>query len=146
MVDGFDLACPARGASGSDPVIYNHMVVDAAVPQRADRLFRALADATRRDIVTRTLLHEESVSALARRYPMSFAAVQKHVAVLESAGLVTKRRHGREQLVRGNRRTVRDAHELLDELETLWRGRIDRFGEVLAGEPSETDDREGAGR
>ena len=114
------------------------MVVGTSEPQRADRLFRALADGTRRDIVTRTLLHEESVSALARRYPMSFAAVQKHVAVLEGAGLVTKRRHGREQLVRGNRRTVRDAHELLDELETLWRGRIDRFGEVLAGEPSET--------
>jgi DNA-binding transcriptional ArsR family regulator len=114
--------------------MYNHMVVGTVDQQRADRLFHALADATRRDIVTRTLLHEESVSALARRYPMSFAAVQKHVAVLEGAGLVTKRRQGREQLVRGNPRSVRDAHEVLDELETLWRGRIDRFGEVLAGQ------------
>jgi DNA-binding transcriptional ArsR family regulator len=108
------------------------MVVRAA---RADLLFRALADATRRDIVTRTLQREHSVSSLASVYPMSFAAVQKHVAVLEDAGLVTKRRRGREQLVRGNPRTVRDARAVLDQLETVWRRRIDRFGEVLADEP-----------
>jgi DNA-binding transcriptional ArsR family regulator len=120
------------------------MVVDVQ-EQRTDRLFRALADATRRDIVSRTLLGEQSVSALARLYPMSFAAVQKHVAVLETAGLVTKRRNGREQLVRGNAGVVRDAHRLLDELETVWRDRIDRFGEVLAVDhPTETTDREGA--
>jgi DNA-binding transcriptional ArsR family regulator len=108
------------------------MVVRA---ERADRLLRALADATRRDIVTRTLQREHSVSSLAGLYPMSFAAVQKHVAVLEDAGLVTKRRRGREQLVRGNARTVRDARAVLDQLESVWRRRIDRFGEVLADEP-----------
>ncbi len=74
----------------------------------------------------------QSVSALARSYPMSFAAVQKHVAVLERAALVTKQRHGREQLVRSNIDTVRDAFRLLDQLEAIWRGRIDRFGDVLA--------------
>jgi DNA-binding transcriptional ArsR family regulator len=105
-----------------------------------DRLFHALADATRRDIVERTMQAEHSVSTLARRYPMSFAAVQKHVAVLERAELVTKRRHGREQLVRGNVETVRDASRLLDQLETLWRGRIDRLGDILAD-----DQHEGAG-
>jgi DNA-binding transcriptional ArsR family regulator len=73
-----------------------------------------------------------SVSALARRYPMSFAAVQKHVAVLEGAGLVTKQRKGREQLVRGNVDTVRRASQLLDSLETVWRSRVDRMGEILA--------------
>jgi DNA-binding transcriptional ArsR family regulator len=109
-----------------------------AEQQRADRLLRALADSTRRDIVTRTLVQEESVTALARRYPMSFAAVQKHVAVLEGAGLVTKRRQGREQLVRGNPGTVRDARQVLDQLETMWRGRIDRFGEVLAAQTTQT--------
>jgi DNA-binding transcriptional ArsR family regulator len=120
------------------------MVVDVR-EDRADRLFRALADGTRRDIVSRTLLGEQSVSALARRYPMSFAAVQKHVAVLEGAGLVTKRRNGREQLVRGNAGAVSDAHRLLDELETVWRSRIDRFGDVLSvDQPTETTDREGA--
>ena len=97
-----------------------------------DRVFQALADPTRRDIVQRTLLGEESVSALAGRYPMSFAAVQKHVAVLERAGLVTKERNGREQLVRGNVDTIRQANQLLEELEVLWRGRIDRIGELLA--------------
>jgi DNA-binding transcriptional ArsR family regulator len=97
-------------------------------------VFHALADATRRDIVVRTLEAEHSVSALARRYPMSFAAVQKHVGVLEGAGLVTKKRKGREQLVRGNIDTVRRAYRLLEQLEDVWRARIDRIGEILAAE------------
>ena len=74
----------------------------------------------------------QSVSALARHYPMSFAAVQKHVAVLERAELVNKRRQGREQLVQSNIETIRNAFRLLDQLEAIWRSRIDRFGEVLA--------------
>ena len=125
-------------------IIYNYMVVDTLEATRADRLFHALADTTRRDIVLRTMQAEHSVSALARRYPMSFAAVQKHVAVLEGAGLVTKRRHGREQLVRGNVDTVRDAHALLDEFEAVWRSRIDRFGDVLAEDLNRTDRDKGA--
>ena len=112
------------------------MVVDVLDSDRVDRVFRALADVTRRDIVTRTLEGEHSVSALARHYPMSFAAVQKHVAVLEDAGLVTKRRNGREQLVRGNVDTIRRASQMLDRLEAVWRGRIDRMGEILAEDPN----------
>lgn len=112
-------------------LIYNHMVVDSAEAERTDRLFHALADATRRDIVVRTLEGEHSVSALARRYPMSFAAVQKHVAVLEGAGLVSKRRQGREQLVRGEVDAVRRASQALDALEAVWRGRVDRMTEIL---------------
>jgi DNA-binding transcriptional ArsR family regulator len=108
------------------------MVVDRLEAGRADRVFHALADATRRDIVVCTLEREHSVSALARRYPMSFAAVQKHVVVLEEAGLVTKQRSGREQLVRGNVDTVRRASQLLDALEGVWRGRADRMTEILA--------------
>jgi DNA-binding transcriptional ArsR family regulator len=104
---------------------------------RADRLFHALADSTRRDIVRRTLQGEHSVSSLARRYPMSFAAVQKHVAVLEQAGIVEKRRRGREQLVVGNIDAVRDAAELLDQYEELWRGRIDRIRDLLDHQPPE---------
>src|SRR5436190_20464993 len=102
--------------------------------RQTDRLFHALADPTRRDIVTQTLGHERSVSELARLYPMSFAAVQKHVAVLADAGLVSKHRHGREQIVRGEFGRVRDVHALLDELEAAWRDRLDRFGAVLADE------------
>ena len=108
------------------------MVVGVLTDERADRVFHALADATRRDIVLRALQGEHSVSALARRYPMSFAAVQKHVAVLERAGLVTKQRNGRQQLVGGNVDAVRQAYRLLEQLETVWRGRIDRIGEILA--------------
>lgn len=107
------------------------MVVD----ERADRIFQALADATRREIVTLVLAQDHSVSDLARRFPMSFAAVQKHVATLERAGLVVKQRNGREQRVRGDVETVREAHRLLDQLESLWRSRIGRI-EALLTEPT----------
>jgi DNA-binding transcriptional ArsR family regulator len=113
------------------------MVVDLLPGPQADEIFHALADATRRDIVEQALLGEHSVSALARRYPMSVTAVQKHVAVLEAAGLVTKERHGREQLVRSNLDTLRRAHQLLERLEAIWRGRIDRIGDLLAEDPKE---------
>ena len=118
--------------------MYNHMVVDVLESERVDRVFRALADVTRRDIVTRTLEGEHSVSALARHYPMSFAAVQKHVAVLEEAGLVTKRRRGREQLVSGDVETVRRAARLLDDREGVWRSRTERMSEILAEPEGDT--------
>lgn len=105
---------------------------------RTDLLLHALADATRRDIVRRVLHGEHSVSDLAREYAMSFAAVQKHVAVLERADLITKHQRGRERLVRGRIDTVRDVYRLLDELEAIWRDRMQRFGEIL-GEPNEGD-------
>ncbi len=97
-----------------------------------DRIFRALADATRRDIVRRTLTAQASVSTLAATYAMSFAAVQKHVAVLEGAGLVTKHRSGRERLVRGNVAMIRRAQELLAAYEQIWRARITQLDELLA--------------
>ncbi|CAN5715293.1 metalloregulator ArsR/SmtB family transcription factor [soil metagenome] len=98
-----------------------------------DRLFRALADGTRRDIVARVMNGEEaSVSTLASRYDMSFAGVQKHVAVLEDAGLVTKRRQGRERIVRGNPERLARARELLARLEGLWKARFDQLDDVIA--------------
>ena len=110
------------------------MVVDLE-PNRVDLIFHALADATRRDIVRRTMDESFSVSTLARGYPMSFAAVQKHVAVLERAGLVTKERRGREHLVAGNAATLRAAREVLDRLELLWRERVARMDDLLAADP-----------
>jgi DNA-binding transcriptional ArsR family regulator len=101
-----------------------------------DRIFGALADPTRRDIVARVMRRPTSVSMLAEKYSMSFAAVQKHVAVLERAGLVTKQPQGRERLVHGDVDTIRAAIRLLDEYEEIWRGRIDRIEEIL-GEPEE---------
>lgn len=110
------------------------MVVDKATEltdDEVDRIFRALADATRRDIVRRTLASEASVSQLASEYQMSFAAVQKHVVVLEGAGLVTKHPHGRERKVRGNPQAIRRAQALLDRYEQIWRARIDRLDALL---------------
>lgn len=98
---------------------------------RADAFFAALSDRTRRDILRRVLAGEHSVSALAASYDMSFAAVQKHVAVLERAGLLTKRRRGREQLASGDVEAVRSVSSMLAELEQLWRGRIDRIDTFL---------------
>ena len=103
-----------------------------------DRIFGALADPTRRDIVARVMRQEASVSALAERYAMSFAAVQRHVAVLERAGLVTKEPRGRERLVRGDVGSIRAATRLLEQYEEIWRGRIGRIEDLLAepeGEP-----------
>ena len=112
------------------------MVVDELTNEAVDELFHALADPTRRDILRRCAAGEPSVSRLAQGYPMSFAAVQKHVAVLEEAGLVTKQRKGREQFVRGDVETIRRAAALLDQLEAMWRGRIERMGELLADDPN----------
>lgn len=128
---------PVPGAPRTRPrlLTYNHMVVDN---RHADTVFHALADSTRRDILRRTMLGEHSVTALAGHYPMSFAAIQKHVAVLERARLVAKRREGREHLVRANIETIRVAQALLDRFEETWMARIERFGETLA-ELSEGD-------
>jgi DNA-binding transcriptional ArsR family regulator len=111
------------------------VVVDELAEVEVDRLFHALADATRRDILRRCIREEPSVSRLADRYAMSFAAVQKHVAVLERAGLVAKERRGREQLVRTDGDVVGQARRVLDELETAWRGRVDRMATLLTQEP-----------
>ena len=112
------------------------MVVDTGTAtnavQQIDLAFHALSDPTRRDIVALVLREEHSVSSLARRYPMSFAAVQKHVAVLERASLVTKHDRGRERIVRGRIEAVREVARLFDQLETMWGDRLTRFGDVLA--------------
>jgi hypothetical protein len=77
---------------------------------------------------------EESVSGLAKHYPMSFAAVQKHVAILERAQLVTKVRRGREQVVHGDLAGVRKAARLLDAYEELWRHRAAAIERILSEE------------
>src|SRR6187399_1347968 len=110
------------------------MVVDQESAAGVDRIFHALADGTRRDILTLAVGGSYSVSALAKRYPMSFAAVQKHVAVLEGAGLVTKERRGRERLVRTDPETLARAQRLLNAYADLWRGRIDRLDALLTEE------------
>jgi DNA-binding transcriptional ArsR family regulator len=106
-------------------------------PPDFDRMFGALADATRRDIVRRAIDGDEGVAELAGHYPMSFAAVQKHVAILERAGLITKERVGRRKVVRTNLAGVLVARRLLDRYEELWRGRVDRMSGLLADIPAQ---------
>ena len=107
------------------------MIVGIADEERADRLFGALANSTRRDIVRRTMKDDYSVSKLARCYTTSFAAIQKHVSVLEAAGLVSKRASGREQIVTGDVESIENVHALLDQFEAIWRERLGRFDSVL---------------
>jgi DNA-binding transcriptional ArsR family regulator len=121
-------------------ITYNRMVVDQRRDEAVDRLLHALADGTRRDILRRSARDDLSVSQLAEAYPMSFAAVQKHVAVLERAGLITKERRGREQLVHADAAAVRRAREALSQLEKAWRGRVQRMSDLLAQMPDPESD------
>jgi len=106
--------------------------LDELSDAEVDAIFQALADATRRDIVARVIEREQSVSSLAARYAMSFAAVQKHVAVLERASLVSKTRQGREQIVRADPTAIGGARALLEHYERLWRHRAARIDAILA--------------
>ncbi|HEY6795116.1 MAG TPA: metalloregulator ArsR/SmtB family transcription factor [Kineosporiaceae bacterium] len=114
--------------------------MDEVDKDKVDALFHALADRTRRDILRRVLAEEHSVSQLAAKYEMSFAAVQKHVGVLEKAGLLTKRRSGREQLASGDVQAVRSVAAMLTELEHVWRGRIARIDALIAAELDSASD------
>ena len=108
------------------------MVVDQLTDDEVDRLFHALADRTRRDLLRRALDEERSISDLARHYPISLTAVQKHVAVLVEAGLVVRHRTGREVRLTGDPAALARARELLDTYEQLWRERFDRMSDLLA--------------
>ena len=121
-------------------ITYNQMVVehvDFAPPSddEVNRIFRALADTTRRDIIRRTLSAPVNVSRLAADYEMSFAAVQKHVSVLEGAGLIIKKQQGRERLVSANPTTLQHVQELLHTYEQIWRGRVSRLEALLEDDP-----------
>ncbi|MCE3549945.1 helix-turn-helix domain-containing protein [Pseudonocardia sp. RS11V-5] len=113
-------------------MVVRERIAGGLSPDEIDRIFHGLADATRRDIVEQVLREAQSISTLARRYDMSFAAVQKHVAVLERAALVTKQRRGREQLVHGNPEALQRAARLLDDYERIWRHRVRAIEDVLA--------------
>ena len=115
------------------------MVVSMPTAVDHDRVFGALSNATRRDIVRRAIDGEEGVAELAEHYAMSFAAVQKHVAILERAGLVSKHRLGRRRVVRTNLERLRVARRLLDRYEELWRARVERMGQLIAASPEEAD-------
>jgi DNA-binding transcriptional ArsR family regulator len=136
MPAGLRARCGDRGSTGRPALdtakIQPYGCIVQIAPPDFDRMFGALADHTRRDIVRRAITAEEGIVELASHYPMSFAAVQKHIAVLERAGLVTKQRIGRRKVVRTNVERLRVVRRLLDQYEELWRGRIDRMAELIA--------------
>ena len=111
---------------------------DTLSDAEADRVFHALADPTRRDILARAIQREQSVSTLARRYDMSLTAVQKHVSVLERAALVNKQRNGREQRVAANPDMLHKAAARLAAFEQLWIQRAMNIAEILAEEGAGT--------
>ena len=115
-------------------MVVGYLPADLLPAGDADRLFGALSDSTRRDILARAIVTEQSVSALARHYEISLTAVQKHVGVLERANLVAKRRRGREQLVTANQEALRCASRLLAAYEQLWIRRALQIKEILAEE------------
>src|SRR5215213_7438711 len=103
-----------------------------------DLLFRALADPIRRDVLRRAHAGRLSVSALAREHPISVTAMQKHVAVLERAELVSKHRVGRESIVHTETDALVRAHAALDRLEADWRDRIERMEQILENDKGES--------
>ena len=118
---------------------YRCISVSVQIAVDHDRIFGALSDATRRDIVRRAIDGQEGVAELAAHYPTSFAAVQKHVAMLERAGLVSKHRIGRRKVVRTNVEGLRVARRLLDRYEDLWRERLERMNQLISESPKEAD-------
>ncbi len=97
-----------------------------------DIVFQALADATRRDILERVSKTSLSISELARPYKMSFSAIAKHVAKLETAHLVIKKRIGKEQHVVAAPATLEATARYLEQYEALWQSRFDALEELLA--------------
>jgi DNA-binding transcriptional ArsR family regulator len=89
-----------------------------------DAVFRSLSDPTRRDILRRVGRESRSIGELARHYDLSFAGVAKHVDVLSRAGLVTKERQGKEQIVTLAPRSLADASAYLEPYRKLWEGRL----------------------
>ncbi len=97
-----------------------------------DLVFNSLSDPTRRDILKRVATQELSVGEIARHYHhLTFAAVSKHVKVLEKAKLIVKRRQGKEQLVHLAPRALADAALYLEFYQQLWNERMDALDKLL---------------
>ena len=105
-----------------------------------DRVFQALANPTRRAILDRLTAGEATVGDLSRPFPLSFAAVSKHLGVLEGAGLVTREARGRERVCRINPAALEDARAWLEFHERFWVDRLDALDALVTtgiSEPGE---------
>lgn len=102
-----------------------------------DSMFHALADATRRDILARVSKMECSISELAKPYALSFAAIAKHISVLERANLVQKKRRGKEQIVSLTPRTLQVAEKHIARYTSMWNERFDKLEHILKETPTD---------
>ncbi|MYF06466.1 MAG: helix-turn-helix transcriptional regulator [Rhodospirillaceae bacterium] len=107
------------------------------VEQNLDLVFQALADPTRRTLLNRLAAGEATVGQLSEPLPLSFAAVSKHLGVLERAGLVTREARGRERVCRIDPAALNDALAWLEFHERFWTGRVDAL-DALVGTLSGT--------
>jgi len=99
--------------------------------ERLDLTFAALADPTRRAMLASLALGERSVGELAAPHAMSFAGAAKHVGVLERAGLVERRKAGRQQLCRLKAERLREADAWLRQWERFWTSTLDRLEAII---------------
>ena len=96
-----------------------------------NNLFGSLADPIRRDILQRLINAQCTVSQLAQNYSVSFAAVAKHLNVLEKAQLVVKQRRGKEQVVSIAPDALKDASHYLAQYEALWNQRFNALDKIF---------------
>ena len=106
------------------------------VEQSLDHVFHALADPTRRAILNRLAVGEATISHLSEPFPLSFAAVSKHLGVLERAGIVTREARGRERVCRMNPSALEEARAWLEFHERFWTDRLDAL-DALVGRSSD---------
>jgi DNA-binding transcriptional ArsR family regulator len=104
-----------------------------------DRVFQALADATRRDMVERLIRGPASVSELAQPFAMSLPAVMQHVQVLEACGLVRSEKVGRVRTCRIEPGALRMAEDWIGRQRTAWERRLDRLGGYLAEQVDQSE-------
>lgn len=97
-----------------------------------DTIFSAFADKTRRDILRRTAETSLSISDLAQSYKMSFAAIAKHIGVLERAHLINKKRDGKQQIITAVPYTIAIATNHLEHYEQLWENRFTALENLLS--------------
>ena len=103
----------------------------AALSDGLDAVFSSLSDPTRRDILRRVARRSMSVGDVASHYTLTFAAIAKHLSVLERAGLVSKTRQGKEQVVTIAPRALGVADDYLENFRELWEARLDALGSYL---------------
>lgn len=96
-----------------------------------NNIFHSLADPTRRDILKRVCEAEHTISELAGKYEISFAAVAKHLNVLEKARLINKRKSGKQQIISAETSTVDFASEHLEQYGKIWEDRFNRLEKIL---------------